>query len=425
MEEKNVDRIYNEYVERIVKQGAENETIRIALGRAIAAFRKNRQAALNKYPHTVMLAEEVRRIKEYSIEHMDELVDKACETIEENHGHCYKAKDKEEALAIFDRIIGTGKTVVQSKSLTAEEISLRHHLEEKGNEVFETDLGEFITQLLGNRPMHILAPAINVPREEVAALLEKYTGEKIDPTDIKAMVNTVRKILRDKFFKADFGINGANVISADTGSMFIIENEGNARLVTGAPPVEIALIGMEKVVPTLQDAFKTVEVTWRYANYKMPAYLNIISGPSKTGDIEKVITYGAHGPKELHVIFLDNGRRRMAKDKVYREALYCLRCGACLYECPVYEITAGYYGKKYLGGIGTIWDAFTTVGFEESAPMAYTCLRCGRCKKTCPLRIDTPKMVAKLRNDLKKMGYVPAPIRMFAEEILKIAESQK
>ncbi len=422
MSEKNVNEIYNEYVERIVKEGAENETVRIALGRAIAAFRKNRQQALNKYPHTVVMADEVRRIKEYSIEHMEELVDKACEAIEENHGHCYKAKNKDEALKIFDRIIGTGKTIVQSKSLTAEEISLRHHLQEKGNEVFETDLGEFITQLLGNRPMHILAPAINVPREKVAELLEKYTGEKIDHRNIPEMVNAVRKILRDKYFNAHFGINGANVISADTGSMFIIENEGNARLVTGAPPVEIALIGMEKVVPTLQDAFKTVEVTWRYANYKMPAYLNIISGPSKTGDIEKVITYGAHGPKELHVIFLDNGRTEMAKDPVYREALYCLRCGACLYECPVYEITAGYYGKKYLGGIGTIWDAFTTVGFKESAPMAYTCLRCGRCKKTCPLKIDTPKMVSKLRNDLKKMGLVPEPIKMFAEEILKLAK---
>jgi len=421
MAENQIDKIYNDYVERIINKGAKDETVRIALNRATNAFRKNRKEALNRYPHTIYLAEEVRRIKEYSIEHMDELVDKACASIEENHGHCYKAKDKEHALEIFDKIIGTGKTIVQSKSLTAEEIGLRHHLEEKGNEVFETDLGEFITQLLGNRPMHLLAPAINVPREKVAELLEKYTGEKIDHRDIKAMVNVVRKILRDKYFNADFGINGANVISADTGSMFIIENEGNARLVTGAPPVEIALLGMEKVVPTLQDAFKTVEVTWRYANYKMPAYLNIISGPSKTGDIEKVITYGAHGPKELHVIFLDNGRKKMAQDKVYKEALYCLRCGACLYECPVYEVTAGYYGKKYLGGIGTIWDAFTTVGFEEASPMAYTCLRCGKCKNACPLKIDTPKMIGKLRNDLKKKGYVPEAVRKFAEDILKMA----
>lgn len=422
MEDRDINNIYNEYVERIVSQGAENETIRTALGRAIAAFRKNRQVALNNYPHTVMLADEVRRIKEYSIAHMEELVNKACKSIEENHGFCYRAKNKEEALKIFDKIIGTGKTIVQSKSLTAEEIGLRQYLTEKGNEVFETDLGEFITQLLGNRPMHLLAPAINIPREKVADLLEEYTKKKIDHRDISKMVDTVRKILRNKYFNAQFGINGANVISADTGSMFIIENEGNARLVTGAPPVEIALIGMEKVVPTLQDAFKTVEVTWRYANYKMPSYLNIISGPSKTGDIEKVITYGAHGPKELHVIFIDNGRTEMAKDPIYKEALYCLRCGACLYECPVYEITAGYYGKKYLGGIGTIWDAFTTVGFKESAPMAYTCLRCGRCKKTCPIQIDTPKMVAKLRNDLKKMGYVPEPIKMFAEEILKLTK---
>ncbi len=423
--ERNVDKIYNDYVDRIVSQGAESETVRVALGRAINAFRKNRQAALNKFPHSVALADEVRRIKEYSVSHMEELVDKACNAIEENHGHCYKAKTKDDALGIIDRLIGTKKLVVQSKSLTAEEIGLRHHLQDKGNEVFETDLGEFITQLLGNRPMHLLAPAINVPREDVAKLLEKYTGKKVlDHRDIKEMVNVVRGILRDKYFKADFGINGANAITADTGSMFIIENEGNARLVTGAPPVEIALIGMEKVVPTLQDAFKTVEVTWRYANYKVPAYLNIISGPSKTGDIEKVITYGAHGPKELHVVFLDNGRTQMAADSVLKEALYCLRCGACLYECPVYEITAGYYGMKYLGGIGTIWDAFTTVGLEKSAPMAYTCLRCGRCKEMCPLKIDTPQMIARLRKILKDKGLVPEPVRVFAEEIMRLSLSK-
>ncbi len=144
------------------------------------------------------------------------------------------------------------------------------------------------------------------------------------------MVAVARKLLREKYIQADIGISGANVVAADTGTLFIIENEGNIRLATGLPPVHIALIGVEKLVPTLGDAFKTIEATWRYANYTVPSYVSMISGPSKTGDIEKITTYGAHGPKEFHVIFLDDGRTELAKDPILREVMLCLRCGGCL-----------------------------------------------------------------------------------------------
>ncbi len=417
-----IDETYREYVNRIVEYGAKSEKVRIALSRAIRAFENNRRNALSMFPHSIELAKEVRRIKEYSIQHMDELIKKACESIERNHGHCYYAKTKEEALEIFKELVGSGKLIVKSKSLTSEELHLREFLEEMGNEVYETDLGEFIVQLMGTRPTHILAPAINVPREDVAKVLSKFMKEKgiieedLDDQDIPKMVETVRKFLRNKYFEADIGINGANALAADTGTMFIIENEGNARLSIGAPPVQIALIGVEKIVPTIEDAFKVTEVTWRYANYTVPAYVNLISGPSKTGDIEKVITYGAHGPKELHVILLDNGRTEM-RDKGYEEALYCLRCGTCLYECPIYAVTAGFFGQQYMGGIGAIWDAFTTVGLEKASPVAYTCVRCGKCKVMCPLNIDIPGMIAKLRNDARKEGYVPKIVRDFAKEV--------
>lgn len=412
----NTDEIYRKYVENIIELGATNERVRTALKRAVKAYRSNVSNALNRFPETADKAKRGREIKEYSIEHMDELVDKTCAAIEENHGHCYKAKTKEDAYEIFDRLVGENKLIVKSKSLTSEEIELRQHLAKRNNDVFETDLGEFITQLLGSRPMHLLAPAINVPREEVAELLEKYTGEKVEP-EIAKEVQKVREILREKFCNADIGINGANAISADTGTMFIIENEGNARLSVGLPPVQIALIGMEKVVPTLEDAFLISEVTWRYANYKIPAYVDLISGPSKTGDIEKTTTYGAHGPKELYVIFLDNGRTEMAKDPIMKEALYCMKCGACLYECPVYHVTAGHYGYRYIGGIGTIWDAYTTAGMDKIAPLVYTCTLCSRCKVRCPFKIDTPKMIMELRKRLVKMGNVPPPVREFYKEV--------
>lgn len=413
---KDMDNLYKNYVENLVKLGASNKSVRVALKRAVDAYRKNVASALAKFPDSAEKAKRGRKIKEYSIDHMDELVDKACAAIEENHGHCYIAKKKDDAYAMFEKLIGEKKLIVKSKSLTSEEIELRQFLEKKGNRVFETDLGEFITQLLNNRPMHLLAPAINVPREDVAKLLENYTGEKVNP-NISDEVQKVREILREKFCKADIGINGANAVSADTGTMFIIENEGNARLSVGLPPVQIALIGMEKVVPTLEDAFLISEVTWRYANYKVPAYVNLISGPSKTGDIEKTTTYGAHGPKELYVIFLDNGRSKMAKDPIMKEALYCMKCGACLYECPVYHVTAGHYGYRYLGGIGTIWDAYTTAGMDKIAPIAYTCTLCARCKVRCPFKIDTPKMIMELRKRLVKMGNIPPPLRDFYKEV--------
>jgi L-lactate dehydrogenase complex protein LldG len=379
-----------------LQEAARNPQISIALERAIASYRRNVDEALKKFPHTLKMAEEVRKIKEESIPRLEDLVEKACEAIRENKGHAFVARTPDEALEIIDGIVGSGKLIVKGKSLTGEEIDLREHLEERGNEVYETDLGEYIVQLLGIKPMHLLAPAIHVPKEEVAKLLSKVTGKDISP-DIQAEVATVRGILRDKFFRAQIGMSGANVVAADTGTLFQIENEGNIRLSTAAPPVYIALVGMEKVVPTIEDAFKVAEVTWRYAGYTVPAYLNLVSGPSKTGDIEKVTTYGAHGPKEMYVIFLDAGRSQLAKDPVFKEALYCLRCGGCLYECPLFAVTAGHFGDKYFGGIGAIWTAFVTSDLAKAAPLTYSCLSCGRCKVRCPVEIDAPQMCLELR----------------------------
>jgi iron-sulfur cluster protein len=364
-----------------LKEAARDPKISVALKRAIESYRKNVDEALKKFPHTQKLAKEVRG----------------------NKGKAFIARTPGEALEIIDGIVGTGKLIVKGKSLTGEEIDLREHLEGRGNEVYETDLGEYIIQQLGIKPMHLLAPAIHVPKEDVAKLLSRITGKKIPP-EIEIEVATVRGILRDKFFRADIGMSGANVVAADTGTLFQIENEGNIRLSTSAPPISIVLVGMEKIVPTIEDAFKVAEVTWRFAGYTVPAYVNLVSGPSKTGDIEKVITYGAHGPKEMHVIFLDAGRSRLAKDPVFHEALFCLRCGGCLYECPLFAVTAGRFGDKYFGGIGAIWTAFVTGDLADAAPLTYSCLSCGRCKVRCPVEIDAPQMCLELRKRITAKG---------------------
>ena len=389
---------FTDYKKEIM-DAAHNERIRVALSRAIKSYRGNTNDALKKFPHTIKMAEEVREIKSNAVGQMEKLAEQASQAIESNKGKAYIAKTAKDALDIIDKLVGTKKLIVKGKSMTGEEVGLREHLEEHGSEVYETDLGEFIIQKLGSRPMHILSPAIHVPKEDVAQLFSKITGKELS-ADIPTLVATARALLREKYFQADIGMSGANVVAADTGTLFIIENEGNIRLATGAPPVHIALIGMEKLVPTLGDAYKVSEVTWRYANYTVPSYVSLISGPSKTGDIEKVTTYGAHGPKEFHVIFMDAGRTELAKDPILRQALFCLRCGGCLYECPVFAVTAGHFGDKYFTGIGAVWAAMLSHDPEKGAALAYTCLTCGRCKIRCPMKIDCASMVVELRRQL-------------------------
>ncbi len=395
--------IFKNYTAELNK-AASDDNIQLALFRAVKSYRDNTRSALERFPHTVQLAEEVLEIKKESIKRMDELVAQARESIEANNGKTYFAKTRDDALKLASDIIGTGKIVVKGKSILGEELEVREHLIEKGNEVWESDLGEFILQLRHDRPMHIVSPSIHVPREQVAKVFTEFFGRPIEP-DIAKEVAAVKEFLRNKYFTADFGMSGANVVAADTGAIVIIENEGNVRICTGVPPVHVALVGIEKVVPTFQEAMKVAEVTWRYANYTVPGYINIISGPSKTGDIEKVTTYGAHGPGEFHVIFVDNGRTKMAQEDLFRQGLYCLRCGGCMYECPVFQQVAGYFGYRYLGGIGAIWTAFVAGGLENAAPLVYTCLRCGRCVERCPVGIDVPSMIIELRRKIVAVGY--------------------
>ncbi|MEM2535194.1 MAG: LUD domain-containing protein [Candidatus Nezhaarchaeales archaeon] len=311
-----------------ILEGLADQIRRIALKRAWISYVSSKSATLSKLLHLKELGLEVRRIKEHSIEKMYELVKEASEAIEECNGHIYLAKTGEEARRIVADIVGKGKLVVKSKSLTCEEIELREYLEEVLKcKVLETDLGEFIVQLRKEKPTHIINPSIHVPKEEVAKTLSKLAGKEL-PDDTSVLVSFVREYLREYYVKADVGLSGANVVAAQTGTIFIVENEGNARFSTNAPPIHICVVGMEKVVPTFSDAFKIIELLPAYASgIPMASYVSLITGPSKTADIEKRLVYGVHGPKELHVIFLDNGRTEIAKHPVLREALYCLRCG--------------------------------------------------------------------------------------------------
>lgn len=390
--------------------------IRTALRRAVDSFRVNRDKALKRYSDVEDKRLKLIEVKEHVLTNLSSYVKLAMESIESNNSYAYYAENTGSALKIMDEIIGSGKVIVKAKSITSEELDLNRYLELKGNTIYETDLGELIIQLLNSKPMHILSPAIHIPKEKVAELFSKISSENLPP-DIPKLAMFARSFLRDKFFKADIGISGANAIVASTGSVILIENEGNARYVSNAPPKYIVIAGLEKIIPTLIDATILVEVVSRYASYYMPSFVSIISGPSKTGDIEKTQVLGIHGPREVHVILLDNGRSEAAKDPLFRQALYCIRCGACLYECPIFQLVAGNFGYTYFGGIGAVWTAFINRELNYASLIAFTCTLCGRCRVKCPMNIDTPSMVLKLREILYRKKLVPEPIRQMVENV--------
>jgi len=379
-------------VSSLLAKASRDRVLRTGLARSIKSYMGKRRFA----EEASELASRVREAKEEAIPRLKELAKQAADSIEDNGGVAYIARTAEEARRIAGELVGSGKLVVKAKSMTTEEVELREHLERLGNEVWETDLGEFIIQLLGSKPMHFTSPAIHVTREEVAELFRRKLNAKVGDS-IPELAKAAREFLREKFLRADVGVTGANAIAADSGMIFTLENEANVRLASALPEKHIVVAGVEKVYRTSIEAWMAVEVTMRYAGYKSTSYVNVVASPSKTGDIEKTVVYGAHGPRELHVILVDNGRYKASEDPVLKEALYCLRCGACQYMCPVFKITGGYWGGKvYVGGIGVIWTAITG-SIEEAMLHSYACLLCGRCIEACPLKIDQPKMIRELR----------------------------
>ena len=353
---------------------------------------------LDSHPEIVELAREVRRIKEASVSMLDQLIDEAVESLKRVNAVPHYAADASEAREVVGKIVGSGKVVVMSKSMTAEEVKLREYLESLGNEVWETDLGQLLVQLEGGKPMHSIAPAIHMTVRRVAELLRGRLGldvrEDMTPAE---MVARVREFLRSKFVSADVGISGANALAAREGALLLVENEGNIRMVTNLPRVHVALVGVEKIVPTILDAFKVVLVQAAFAGLYPPTYVSVIAGPSSTGDIGHKRVYGAHGPLELHVVLLDNGRRRASRNVVLRDQLRCLRCGFCQIVCPVWgQVANNWGGSAYGGPMGVGWTAITE-GLEAAGPLAELCLGCMRCDVACPVEIPLSRIIYSIK----------------------------
>lgn len=363
------------------------------LGRTLARFQGNyrgaRQAGFAGLDFPA-LAAEVGAAKDAALGHLEELFQQFKAKAEAAGAQVHLAVDAAHAREIIADIAAqTGsRRIVKSKSMTSEEIHLNRHLEAQGIQVTETDLGEWIIQLRGEGPSHMVAPAIHLSRSQVAELFTKVTGEKQDPEDIASLVEVARQRLRRTMLEADMGISGANFALASTGSIATVTNEGNARLVTTLPRVHVALVGLEKLVPDLNTALKILRLLPRSATGQLiSTYVTWVTGAVECA--------AAKGRKELHIVFLDNGRLALSQDPVFRQALRCVRCGSCANVCPIFGKVGGHnYGHVYIGAIGLILTYFYH-GREAARDLVNNCLNCQACKVNCPAGIDLPALIKK------------------------------
>ncbi len=342
-----------------------------------------------------------KQIREECVKQLPRLIQKFKEEAEKAGARVYDASTPDAALAVIARIARQkkAKLIVKSKSMVSEEIQLNNFFENRGYRIVETDLGEWIIQIAGERPSHITAPALHKTKEEVAELLSQHLGKKVPP-EPKEIVKFAREEMRKHFMNADIGISGANLVVAESGTLVIISNEGNARLVTSLPPVHIALVTTEKFVETLEQAITLVKALIPASSgLKLTSYVSLITGPSRTTDIEKELVMGVHGPQELHIIILDNGRLQVSGNKDLNKILSCLKCGGCMLICPVFQAIGGhvYGGPVYPGGIGVLLTAITQ-SLNESSSLLDFCADCKKCEEFCPVGIPTGDLIQKIKS---------------------------
>ncbi|MGH9452223.1 MAG: LutB/LldF family L-lactate oxidation iron-sulfur protein [Terriglobia bacterium] len=350
----------------------------------------HRLDAFAQVPGFETLRERARALKREVIEHLDEYLAEFADRAEQLGTTVHWAMDASEVCGIVRGIAQKAgvKEFVKSKTMVGEEVELNHALEAWGIRGIETDLGELIIQLAGERPAHIVAPAIHKTREDVSELFVKYLGSE-RTTDPERLTAIARRALRESFARAGLGLSGANFAVAETGSIVLVENEGNIRLCTTAPRIHVALVGIEKMIPRFQDLPVFLRLLARSGTgQKLTAYTSILTGPRRDGE---------DGPEEMHVILVDNGRTRALADEKTRESLYCIRCGACLNACPVYRKIGGHaYGWVYSGPIGAlVTPEYNGIGTSRELPFASSL--CGACREVCPVKINIPDILLHLR----------------------------
>lgn len=395
-----------------ITESLKEEYQRRALLTAVKRGRDARAHALSQLPDSATFQQEVRAVKERCIKLLDELIVRFSENATARGAKVYFAKTGEEACNYLLSLAKArkAKLIAKSKSLTSEEIELNHPLEQAGLEVIETDLGERIIQLAGELPYHLVFPAVHKTAEQVAKLFSRATGEEVR-SELSDIMSLMRRSLRPIFLNADIGLTGANIAIAETGAIVIETNEGNGRLVSSLPPVHVCIMGIEKIVETIEDALKLILAHPVSAVGQMlTTYVSLMAGRSALGDNRE---------RELHIIILDNGREQMRTDSWYREALHCIRCGACMNICPTYGVLGGHvFGHIYPGPIGIPWTA-NVHGLDKAAGFSDLCISCGLCKEICPAEIDIPMMIAKVKHQALDIESQPLVNRvLMANELL-------
>ncbi|CAM3560838.1 LutB/LldF family L-lactate oxidation iron-sulfur protein [Marinicrinis lubricantis] len=381
------------------KQALQDDFLRKAVKYTTEKLRNGKLDASSQQGNWEEWRERGRQIRLHTIANLDYYLKLFVEQARAKGVHIHFADNAQTAVDIAMHIAKekNAKSAVKSKSMVTEEVHLNHALEHENIEAVETDLGEYIIQLAKETPSHIIIPAIHKNRHQIAELLSKEAGETLPP-DTKVLAGFVRKKLRQKFLEADIGVTGCNFAIAETGSMVLFENEGNARMVSTVPRTQITFMGMERIIPSLDDLEVMATLLPRSATgQRLTVYMSVISGPRRSDD--------GDGPDEMHIIMLDNGRSNQLGDPEFQELLNCIRCGACLNACPVYRHIGGHsYGGTYSGPIGAVLTPALNSNVTEWDDIAYASSLCGACYEACPVKIPLHDMLVYLRRRKAESG---------------------
>jgi len=382
--------------EESAKESLSDSQLRRNLGKATQTIRRKRAVAVDEMPDWEGLREAGRALKERVMRHLDEYLLRLEESVTRAGGKVHWARDAEEANRIISGIAkdNGADEVVKVKSIATDETKLNEHLEKEGIKAFETDLAELIIQLAGETSSHILVPAIHKNRAEIRELFMERLGAKDLSDSPSDLTEVARLYLREKFLAARVGISGANFAVAETGTVCVVESEGNGRMCTTLPPVLVTLMGIEKVIPAWRDFEVFMQLLPRSSTAeRMNPYTSFWTGVSE-GD----------GPREFHLVLMDNGRTDVLADEIGRQTLNCIRCSACLNVCPVYERTGGHaYNSVYPGPIGAILTP-QLVGIGDPGPdsLPYASSLCGACYQVCPVKINIPEVLVHLRGKVTR-----------------------
>lgn len=384
--------------DRRVEKALSDELLQKALPFTQDRMRFSRQKTMDDMGNFEDWRKRAKAIRTHTMENLDYYLDVFAKNAEENGSHVFFASTGEEAVNYILGVMADkeAKTVVKSKSMVSEELHLNTALENEGIRVVETDLGEYIIQLAGETPSHLIAPAIHKSKEQVAELFSKEAQRPL-PAETKELCAFAREKLRQDFLQADVGISGCNLAVAESGSVTLVSNEGNARMSTTLPKTHIVLMGMERIVPTWEEIDPVITMLTRSATgQKISVYYTAITGPRKADDTD--------GPEEVHIVILDNGRSNAIGTK-YQSVLGCIRCGACLNVCPVYRHVGGHaYGSVYSGPIGSILSPILE-GYDKHAALPDACTLCGACTEVCPVGIDIHDIHLLHRMDKVEQGH--------------------